>query len=86
MKLSYTYKIYFISIKFETELLLITLQSRKIGKSQSSFTWRSVEEVSSVASPICQEGQSERTFPIWPILPDFSSFSLIFPDFSSLFS
>ena len=30
--------------KFETKLLLITgLQSRKIGKSQSSFTWQSVK-------------------------------------------
>ena len=37
---------------------------------------------SSVASPICQEGQSERTFPIFP----FSSrFFLFFPDFSQIF-
>ena len=37
---------------------------------------------SSVANPICQEGQSERTFPIFA----FSSrFSLFFPDFSRFF-
>ena len=37
---------------------------------------------SSVASPICQEGQSERTFPIFA----FSSrFFLCFPDFSLFF-
>ena len=29
---------------------------------------------SSLASPICQEGQSERTFPIFPFFPDFTSF------------
>ena len=38
---------------------------------------------SSVASPICQEGQSERTFPIFPIFPDFFP---LFPDFLPLFS
>ena len=48
---------------------------------------------SSVASPICQEGQSERNFPIFafssrfflffPIFPDFS---WIFPDFFPIFS
>ena len=44
---------------------------------------------SSVASSICQEGQSERNFPISAFLPDFSSvfsrffliFSLFFPNF-----
>ena len=45
-----------------------------------TFTFRSAFPTSSVASPICQEGQSERTFPILPFLHDFSSFSLIFPD------
>ena len=40
---------------------------------------------SSIASPICQEGQSERTFPILAFFPDFSSFPWFFPDFSSLF-
>ena len=33
---------------------------------------------SSVASPICQEGQSERTFLIFPLFPDFSWFLTIF--------
>ena len=37
---------------------------------------------SSVASPICQEGQSERTFPIFPL---FLIFSLFFPDFWQVF-
>ena len=46
---------------------------------------------SSIASPICQEGQSERTFPIFafscncsffPIFPDFP---LFFPDFWQIF-
>ena len=44
---------------------------------------------SSVASPICQEGQSERTFPIFAFssrfflfFPDFSWFSPIFGNFS----
>ena len=40
---------------------------------------------SSVASPICQEGQSERTAPILPFLPDFFPFSPIFPDFLLFF-
>ena len=44
-----------------------------------------LEEVgrgSSVASPICQEGQSERTFPIFAF---FSWFFIFFPDFSPIF-
>ena len=41
--------------------------------------------VSSVANPICQEGQSERNFPIFAFLPDFSSFFPIFPDFFLIF-
>ena len=47
-----------------------------------------VQYFSSVASPICQEGQSERTFPIlalssWFFLFSiFSRFFLSFPDFS----
>ena len=40
---------------------------------------------SSVASPICQEGQSERTFPIFPLFPDFPIFFPLFPDFLPLF-
>ena len=41
---------------------------------------------SSVASPICQEGQSERTFPFFPFIPDLSSPPPpIFPDFFPLF-
>ena len=41
---------------------------------------------SSVASPICQEGQSERTFPIFPLFPDFFPSFSTFPWFSpSLF-
>ena len=40
---------------------------------------------SSVASPICQEGQSEWTFPILPFLPNFSFFSQFFPDFLLFF-
>ena len=42
--------------------------------------------LSSVASPICQEGQSERILPDFGSLPDFSSFSRFFPDFSLSFS
>ena len=38
---------------------------------------------SSVASPVCQEGQSERTFPILPLFPDFS---LFFPIFGKFFA
>ena len=45
---------------------------------------------SSVASPICQEGQSERTFPIFAFsfqfLPIFLDFFLFFPDFGKLFA
>ena len=37
---------------------------------------------SSVASPICQEGQSERTFPIFALS---SRFFLFFPNFPHLF-
>ena len=40
---------------------------------------------SRVASPICQEGQSERTFPIFAFSSRLSSFSPIFPDFSLIF-
>ena len=38
--------------------------------------------LSSVASPICQEGQSERIFPICPLFPNFS---LFFPVFCPIF-
>ena len=44
--------------------------------------------ISSVASPVCQEGQSERTFPIFAFssrfvlfFHDFSWFPPLFPDF-----
>ena len=44
------------------------------------------EWISSIASPICQEGQSERTFPIFPLFLDLFPivplFFLIFPSFS----
>ena len=40
---------------------------------------------SSVASPICQVGQSERNFPIFAFSSWFSSFSPIFPDFFQIF-
>ena len=41
---------------------------------------------SSVSSPICQEGQSERNFPDFCFFfPVFSLFSWIFPDFSWFF-
>ena len=47
---------------------------------------------SSVASHICQERQSERTFPIlvfssrfFPCFPDFSRFPPLFPDFWQVF-
>ena len=42
--------------------------------------------ISNVASPICQEGQSERTFPIFPVFFDsFPIFPLFFPIFSLFF-
>ena len=45
---------------------------------------------SSVASPICREGQSEKTFPIFclffPISPPFPGFSWFFPIFSNFFA
>ena len=41
---------------------------------------------SSVASPICQEGQSEINFPIFPLFPDFWLFFPIFPLFPPIFS
>ena len=40
---------------------------------------------SSIASPICQEGQSERTFPILAFSSDFSSFSQFLPNFPLFF-
>ena len=44
---------------------------------------------SSVASPICQEGQSERTFPIFAsssrFFPFFPRFYPLFPDFWQIF-
>ena len=46
-------------------------------------------QTSSVASPICQEGQSERTFPIFAFSSRFflffPSFPLLFPDFWHFF-
>ena len=39
------------------------------------------EMVCSVASPICQEGQSERTFPNFPLFLIFPLFFPLFPDF-----
>ena len=49
------------------------------GKALYSKLFHSKLRISSVASPICQEGQSERTF---PILAFSSRFFLFFPDFS----
>ena len=43
------------------------------------ITMDMVSEISSVTSPICQEGQSERTFPIFAFSSRFFLFS---PDFS----
>ena len=46
----------------------------------------------SVASPFCQEGQSERTFSIFPFFPDFVPllsafiFSFFFPIFGNFFA
>ena len=58
----------YIRLRFTPRYLLDNLVSGQFG--------------SSVASPICQEGQSERTFPIFA----FSSrFFLFFPDFSPIF-
>ena len=42
--------------------------------------------ISSIASPICQEGQSERTFPIFAFYSLFFLFFLIFPSFFLIFS
>ena len=46
--------------------------------------WSSWVENSSVASPICQERQSERTLLIFPLFLIFSLFFPIFPDFLPL--
>ena len=46
------------------------------------YTCRHTNSRPSVASPICQEGQSERIFPIFPLFPDFFP---LFPDFLPLF-
>ena len=44
---------------------------------------------SSIDSPICQERQSERTFPIFPLFPDFFPLFLdslpLFPKFLAIF-
>ena len=40
---------------------------------------------SSVASPICQKGQSERTFPLFHFLPLFPDFLPLFPNFWQFF-
>ena len=52
--------------------------------------------ISSISSPICQEGQSERNFPIFafssrfvlffPFFPSFSHFSLFSPSFSQFWA
>ena len=52
----------------------------------ASGTWGWSPVYSSIASPICQEGQSEKTFPIFPLFlnffPLFSNFSWFSPSFS----
>ena len=42
-----------------------------------NFKHRLYIRPSSIANPICQEGQSERTFLIFPLFPNFSLFFLI---------
>ena len=57
----------------------------KSGHKKSDFISKSEKWhlcTSSVASLICHEGQSERTFPIFPPFPDFFP---LFPDFLPLF-
>ena len=54
-----------------------------IGKPERSKS----ERHGRVASPICQEGQSERTFQIFPLFPDFSPIFLnFFPLFDGIFA
>ena len=51
-----------------------------------TFSFMLVLSPSSVASPICQEGQSEKKpSRFLPFLLDFSSFFPIFPDFFPIF-
>ena len=53
----------------------------------SKQIWKTLLKYSSVAKPICQEGQSERTFPIFPLFPlFFLIFSLFFPIFDKFFA
>ena len=65
------------------KLKMIAVEKKILTKRRQSGRSQCVHTVaSSIASPICQEGQSERTFPIFA----FSSrFFLFFPDFFPLF-
>ena len=77
-------KFAFFSIKSPNITQRSVSQENAFKKEQKPFGF-SHRKTSSVASPICQEGQSERTFPILAFSSRFSLFFSIFTRFSSLF-
>ena len=48
-------------------------------------TFMNHEQISSLASPICQEGAKRKNLPNFPLFPDFPWFFLIFPLFFLIF-
>ena len=73
-----------IWLKKKKKFYSITQKTYNPGESSNPCMWPTV---SSVASPICQEGQSERTFPIFAFSSRFFLFFfLIFPQFLANFS
>ena len=66
----------------------LTLHHSGFITDEDEIDWESnfrCKACSSVASPICQEGQSERTFPIFAFSSQFFLFFLISPYFFPLF-
>ena len=67
-------------------LVEVTLYSVHVYGRGDSLLWGNANVLtlghSSVASPICQEGQSERTFPIFIFSRFFPTFSWFSPSFS----
>ena len=72
---------FFINIHEFVVIFLHLIPNSSIYQRIEEYTV-GVLHTSSVASPICQEGQSERTFPIFAFSSRFSSF---FPDFCLFF-
>ena len=77
-----------LMLTLEVKSLSILIFDKYLDHILVKFEQNRMVRTGSVASPFCQEGQSERIFPIFAFssrfflfFPDFSSFFLIFPLF-----